>query len=113
MLRRPRSRALRDKKILHGSQRGVRYFVLKGKTDDRIKQVPAGNYLLNRLFDVPTERQTELGLSEQIFRVEGASADRISPVQFVANWLLLSSVIVKNRHVRDVLESETRKVSTE
>ena len=75
MLCGPGSDVLRDKKILHGSQRGVSHFVFKGKTDDRIEQVPAGNNLLNRLFDVPAERQTELRLSEQIFCVDGAGAD--------------------------------------
>ena len=80
MLRLPRWRALRDKEILHGSQRGVRYFALKGKTDNGVKQVPAGNNLFDRLFDIPTERETELGLCKQILRLDGAGADGGAPV---------------------------------
>lgn len=58
------SRALRDQQIFHGSQHGVSYFMLKGKTDDGIKQVPAGNNLFDGLFNIPIERETEFGLFE-------------------------------------------------
>jgi hypothetical protein len=60
----PRSRAQRNKKIPYGAQRRVSHFVLKGKTDDGIKEVFAGNNLPDRLLDVPTEREAELRLSE-------------------------------------------------
>jgi hypothetical protein len=47
MLRGPGSSALRDLKNFYGSQRGVSHFVLKGKTDDGIEQIPVGNNLVD------------------------------------------------------------------
>ena len=87
--------------------------MLKGKTNDRIKQIRAGNNLSDRLFNIPIERETETRLFEKIFCIESAGANGVRSGYFVTNSFLLSSVIVKNGHVRDVLERETRKVSAE
>lgn len=54
--------------------------MFKGKVDDGIEQVTAGNHLFDRLFDIPIERQAKLRLFEQIFRVDSAGADGVSPI---------------------------------
>ena len=87
--------------------------MLKGKVDDGIKQVPARNNFFDRLFDIPIEGEAKMGMLKKIFRIDGTGADRVRFIQFVANVFLLSPVKVKNSHVGDIFQRETRKVSTE